>query len=78
MSLIEGYRKDVRTITVTDQTFLKRILRPFGHKTLRIQGFGSIEPRLLVCPAFPRDLGLILPRTGALPSEARPLAAVKG
>jgi hypothetical protein len=25
MSLIEGYRKDVRTITVADQTFLKGI-----------------------------------------------------
>jgi len=25
MSLIEGYRKNVRTITVTDQTFLEKI-----------------------------------------------------
>jgi hypothetical protein len=40
MSLIEGYRKDVRTITVTDQTFLA-ILRSLGPDWPNLGALGA-------------------------------------
>jgi hypothetical protein len=45
MSLIEGYRKLVRTITVTAQTFLESFQAPMGLEPTKSLGFGAKGPQ---------------------------------